>query len=238
MSGVFARLRNCVVVKKWKSFKFEQIRKEDLYDSQTDKHASAAGCTCLLDAADALSAKPSSQRRFSKACHRCSSGHGCRLYRLLPRRRYRGCRLGFSGTINLSCTGLPSEAACALTPPSITASGTANQTSVAILVTTTAPTARLRVRPQPYFLAQWMAGAGLLFSLILIGGPNQRRTRGLFLLLLMCSLIIAPACGGGGGGGKQGPPPNPGTPAATSNVVVSATSGSMTNSSGFVLVVK
>ncbi len=149
---------------------------------------------------------------------------------------------GFNGTINLSCSGLPSEAACAFSPPSIIASGTPNQTSVAILVTTRAPVARLRLRPQPYFLANWMAGAGLLFSVILIGGPKQRRTRELFLLLLMCSLIIAvPGCGGGGGGGgggNQGPPPNPGTPAGTSNVVVNATSGSTTNSSGFVLVVK
>jgi hypothetical protein len=142
---------------------------------------------------------------------------------------------GFKGTIALSCTQLPSEAACMFSQPSITGTGTANQTSVGIQVTTQAPTALLRSRPRSYFFAQWISGAGLIFSMVLLGAPKQRRTRGLFVLLLLGLVVVLPGCSGGG---RHGPPPNPGTPLGTYTVIVNAVSGSTTNSSSFTLVVQ
>jgi hypothetical protein len=142
---------------------------------------------------------------------------------------------GFKGTIALSCTQLPSEAACMFSQPSITGTGTANQTSVGIQVTTQAPTVALRSRPHSYFLAQWISGAGLIFSMVLLGAPKQRRTRGLFVLLLLGLVVMLPGCSGGG---RHGPPPNPGTPLGTYTVIVNAVSGSTTNSSSFTLVVQ
>jgi hypothetical protein len=142
---------------------------------------------------------------------------------------------GFTGTISLSCTQLPSEAACVFSQPSVTGTGTANQTSVGIQVTTQAPTALLRSRPRSYFLAQWIAGIGLIFSMVLMGVPKQHRTRGLFVLLFLGLIVLLPGCSGGG---SHGPPPNPGTPAGTYTVFVNAVSGATTINSNFTLVVQ
>ena len=141
---------------------------------------------------------------------------------------------GFRGTINLSCSQLPSEAACVFAQASVTGNGTAAQTSVGIQVTTQAPATALRSRPRSFFLAQWISGAGLIFSMVLLGLPKQRRRRGLFVLLLLGLIVVAPGCGGG----SHGPPPNPGTPTGTYTVTVNAVSGSTTNSSSFTLVVQ
>jgi hypothetical protein len=142
---------------------------------------------------------------------------------------------GFNGTISLACTGLPSEANCTFNPPSIKANGTLNTTTATILVSTQMATAKIRSQRSAYFLAQWIMGMGLLFSITLVGG-KQRRARACFLLLMLMVIVVVPSCGGGGG--SKGPPPNPGTPTGTSNVVVTATSGSTISTSSFTLAVQ
>jgi hypothetical protein len=144
---------------------------------------------------------------------------------------------GFSGTISLTCSGLPSEAACVFAPATITANGTANTTSASITVTTTAPTARSQARG--YWPAEWIMGIGLaLFSTVLVSRKRQR-VRGLFLLIMLMLLVVTPGCGGGsGGGGSHNPPPNPGTPTGVSTVFVTASSGSTVSTSAFTLVVQ
>jgi hypothetical protein len=144
---------------------------------------------------------------------------------------------GFSGTISLACTGLPSEATCPFSPATITANGTAATTSASITVTTKAPTASLQRRTN--LSAAWMMGTGaLLLSTVLIGGRHQL-ARGLFLLLMLTLIVVAPGCGGGSsGGGSHNPPPDPGTPPGVSPVLVTATSGSTTSTTGFTLVVQ
>jgi subtilase family serine protease len=144
---------------------------------------------------------------------------------------------GFSGTISLSCSGLPTSAACQFSPANITAAGTLATTTSAITVTTTAATAMLR-SPRQTYLAHWLAtGSFMFFSIVLMG---VRRRRPLFLLVLLALIMLLPGCGGGGGGGSSnpGPPPNSGTPAGTYNVVVNANSGSTTSTTGFTLVMQ
>jgi hypothetical protein len=143
---------------------------------------------------------------------------------------------GFSGTISLACTGLPSEATCTFSPATITANGTPNTTTSSIVVTTKAATAMARSQQRGYWPGEWMIGMGLLLSAVLVGGKRQR-ARGLFLLLTL--LVVAPGCGGGGGGGgSHNPPPDAGTPTGVSTVLVTATSGAMAGTTGFTLVVR
>jgi hypothetical protein len=142
---------------------------------------------------------------------------------------------GFSGTISLACSGLPSEASCTFSPSSVTANGAAATTTATITVTTTAPsTASLAPNRRPFLLAHWMMGFGLL-SIVFVGGQRQRR--GIMLLMLLAMLVVLPACGGGGSGSSR-PPSNPGTPAGTYNITVTASSGSTTSTTGFVLVLQ
>jgi len=145
---------------------------------------------------------------------------------------------GFSGTINLACSGLPSEAACMFSPTSISANGTANTTSVSIIVTTKAHTTMARSRQSTGWLpGQWMLGMGLVLSSVLVGGKKQR-TRGLFLLLSVALVVVAPSCGGGGNPATKAPPPDLGTPTGISTVLVNATSGSIVSTNAFTLVVQ
>lgn len=142
----------------------------------------------------------------------------------------------FSGTISLACSGLPAEAACAFTPPSIAANGTRGTTSVIITVTTTAPHTTQNMTDRPYYFAGWMMGSSLaLGGVFVLGFKKPRQLAALFMLIVLALLVVVPACGGGGS--KPPPPPvqDPGTPAGTYNVTVTATSGSVSSITGFTL---
>jgi len=146
---------------------------------------------------------------------------------------------GFSSTITLACSGLPAGAACRFTPSSIKAPGILTTTPSTITVTTTAAAAELLHSPRRLFLAHWLPGLGLLFSVVLIGGPRRRRTRAMFLWLILLLLIAVPGCGGGSSSSTPpAPPPVVSTPTGTYNVTVTATSASTTSSTGFALLVQ
>jgi len=145
---------------------------------------------------------------------------------------------GFTGTITLACSGLPSGATCLFSQSPITATGTPTTTSSAITVTTTAAgTTAMLEPPHSADPASWPTLAGfMLFSVVLVGGsPRQHKSR--ILLAMFALIVLAPGCGGGGGSSNHGPPPNLGTPAGTYNVTVNAVSGSTTSTTGFILIV-
>src|SRR5439155_4956034 len=79
---------------------------------------------------------------------------------------------GFSGTVQLVCTGAPSKATCALSKSSLTLDGSSPVT-VKVTVTTTAPSmAALSRRGQLPFLGSpfsmfWMIGVGPVTTLLL-----------------------------------------------------------------------
>jgi hypothetical protein len=146
---------------------------------------------------------------------------------------------GFSGTITLACSGLPSGAACLFSQSPITATGTLTTTSSAITVTTTAAGSTAMLEP-PHSAnpATWPALAGfVLFSVVLVGA-SRRQHKSRILLAMFALIVLAPGCGGGGGSSNHGPPPNLGTPAGTYNVTVNAVSGSTTSTTGFILIVQ
>ena len=146
---------------------------------------------------------------------------------------------GFSGTITLACSGLPTGAACVFSPASIKSNGAATTTNCTISVTTTAATAKLLPPARGIYFAQWMTGMGLLFGLVVIGGPKWQRARGIFLASILLLVCMVPGCGGGSSKTTPPtPPPAVSTPAGSYNVVVNATSGAVTSSTGFTLVVQ
>ena len=118
--------------------------------------------------------------------------------------------------VSLSCSGMPSLSSCTFSPSAI-ASGTSSQ-SISLSVATTAPSASLTY---PGFSRRDGAVLAFLFSLLWLL-PRRFRVRALTLLFLLAVALGVTACGG-----KSTSSPssgNPGTPAGTYTVVVTAAS--------------
>jgi hypothetical protein len=67
--------------------------------------------------------------------------------------------------------------------------------------------------------------------LLIVGrGPRNRRWRVLLGLSVLALLVALPACGGGGGGGSH---QDPGTPAGSYAVTITATAGPLMEQATF-----
>jgi len=138
---------------------------------------------------------------------------------------------GFTGTVTLACSGLPAGAACTFSPSSLNVTGTASaQTSMTIATNATYPPMGYVASGQP--LPHILSGTGFaaaaitpLAGLLLIGAVRRRRK---FLTMLPIALVAAAVAfgvAGCGGGSHQSNPII--TPAGTSQVTVTATSGAI-----------
>ena len=146
---------------------------------------------------------------------------------------------GFTGSLSLSCSGLPAETDYSFIPASLTVGNTAT-----LKITTTAPsTASLHEgqHPRP---GSWRASTVLMLGgvLLLTGARRRRRYGYAALSLLLAGLLIAGVgCGGGGGSTNSASTTqrtnDPGTPVGTYTVTVTATSGTLTHSTTFTLTV-
>ena len=144
----------------------------------------------------------------------------------------------FSGTITLACSGLPSESTCSFSPTSLKPTGAAATTAVTVTANTTAPTAAACLQRPSHRVSSWMLAVGMLFSIVFLV-DKKTMMRGMSLLLLAAATMTIVSCGGGSKSSTPPPPPpNPGTPAGTYNIIVTATSSSAVSSTGFTLVVQ
>lgn len=130
---------------------------------------------------------------------------------------------GFTAPITFACSGLPAESACAFAPKSVTPAGGAVTTTMTI--TTTAGTVAANVRPE----ALGSFGRGLcgvcLAGLALLYVPRRFRRKGRWVMVVLAGILSAgllPGCGGSqpASSGTTG-----GTPAGTSIVTITASSG-------------
>jgi hypothetical protein len=143
---------------------------------------------------------------------------------------------GFNQNISFTCTGAPSEAACTLSPSSLTLSS--SSTNVTVKVTTTAPSVgapRPNPLPPPGPVQSW---PWLLWTVALAAlGSLARATRGwvqpgvgrsragfvTFAALVLVMGAMAACGGGGGGGGGPAPRGSFGTPPGTYTLTVTGT---------------
>jgi Pro-kumamolisin, activation domain/Bacterial Ig-like domain (group 3) len=145
--------------------------------------------------------------------------------------------ISFSGS---SCSGLPAETTCNFAPLTVIGAG-----YTGIGINTTAPRNLSAYQKQPRTHV-WAFAAGMPFAaaLLLIGFPSRNRRKKI-RLLLMAVLLIGVGCGGGsssGGasntGGGAAVQTDPGTPVGTYTITVTATSGSLSHTATFTLIVQ
>lgn len=146
---------------------------------------------------------------------------------------------GFSGTIALTCSGLPSHSTCSFVPASLQANG--SDTALASVVTISTGVANVAANQHsdgPILLA---ADAGL-FSMGLVGlvfAPLVRRNRGSqsrrtqMIQLILIAIIL---CGGLVGCGAIAGEPHS-TPPGNYTITVTATSTGVSHSTTFTLAV-
>jgi len=96
----------------------------------------------------------------------------------------------------------------------------------------------LQPNERPYYLAMIFGGGMPLAGLFLVAAPRRRRWSSLLGLMVVALLVTVPACGGGGGGSKTQTVQDPGTPAGTYNVTLTATAGSISAQAAFTLTVQ
>jgi uncharacterized repeat protein (TIGR01451 family) len=137
----------------------------------------------------------------------------------------------YSSKVTLSCSNLPTGAACNFTNSPVTLLGPGSST---LNITTTArplipPVTSLLTR---HFYAVWLALPGL--TLLGVGAGSNRRRRRILGIFLFCALfallLLQPACSG-----SNTQLPVSGTPAGSYKVTVTAASGSDTKSSSITL---
>jgi subtilase family serine protease len=128
---------------------------------------------------------------------------------------------GFTGTVNITCS-LPSnmtEATCPATSATISGSTSVNAT---VTITTTAPH-QVSARAT----GAGLFGLGVVAGVFLFAIPGFRKNKTSLTLLVFAFIVLLASCGGGGGGGST-TRTDPGTPAGTYTVSLSATGGGVT----------
>jgi hypothetical protein len=170
---------------------------------------------------------------------------------------------GFTGSVALSCTGLPQGASCSFAPASVTLSGSA--VSSALTITTTARTTTASVLPASQVTpgSPWLPGGMTLAVVLLpfaVRGRTRLSVRQQQMIAVLIGIVVLSGCGGGGssgassggnsssgsgsGGGSgsgstggSGGGTSSGTPAGTYAITVTATSGSTAGSAVYNLTV-
>ena len=144
--------------------------------------------------------------------------------------------VSFSAT---ACSGLPKETTCTVSPTPDSATGAVN-----VQILTTAPHAVASIRSYGVPIRPWWpVGFAPLAAMLLCSRPRRRTWRNIVLAVIGVIFALLLGCGGGssnggGSGGGGGGGNDPGTPAGSYAITVTATSGSYTHSATFTLVVQ
>jgi hypothetical protein len=104
-------------------------------------------------------------------------------------------------------------------------------------MTVAAHTTMLRSNERRYY-AVLLCGGLPLTGILLISVPKRRGATLLFGMMLLGVVTLLPSCGGGGGGSPAAHRQDPGTPAGSYVVTVTATAGSLKQQGSFLLAIK
>jgi uncharacterized protein (TIGR03118 family) len=139
----------------------------------------------------------------------------------------------FTGTVALACSGLPTAATCSFSPAQISSTGTAPGTTT-LTIQTVGGMAQLQ--PARHGAAGIATALLLPFACVLVFYRRRSSAlRGVLGMMVLCGITLA-AAGAMMGCGSSAPKAT--TPAGTSQVTVTATSGSVSQTATIALTIQ
>jgi subtilisin family serine protease len=148
---------------------------------------------------------------------------------------------GFHQTVTWTCMGAPTASTCAVSPPSSPMDGSGVATTTVTLTTTARSNAMPAVNSplvRPPIPWQILPLPIALLFVAMILHKSRHAARAARLLGASAFLTFAAFCVSCSTGSGSGRPPAQGTPAGTYTIMVTGTSGSLSHSASFQLVVK
>ncbi len=142
----------------------------------------------------------------------------------------------FSGNVTFTCTGAPTESSCTISPASMTLGGSQTEMVTAIIATTAPNNTSVAESRPTHGMGDWMKTVGgvSFAGLFFLSLPGKRRKlRGVWTMLLIVGLGLSAITTLTGCGGDK----YPGTPVANSTLTITATSGSVSQSTTVALTV-
>jgi FG-GAP-like repeat len=138
---------------------------------------------------------------------------------------------GYTGSVALTCTGLPSGASCTFNPATLNLAGGTPQSSMLTISTASGNMAGM-VKP---FLGPGMTilSCGVFAGSLLLLWPKRRRAY--WMILALAGVTLLPL---GCGGNSSSTSKSNNTPAGTYNFQVIATAGTTQTTTGFTLIVQ
>lgn len=140
---------------------------------------------------------------------------------------------GFTGTVNLACSGVPQQSTCSIAPASVNITGAGAQTAILTVRTTARVMAPPAPGPRDFFPRnglRWVPWMVLLMAMTTFAAARRKRVQ-LVLAGLMLVMMMWTACGAGGTVVNT---PR-GTPAGNFSITITATSGTTTQTTAVAL---
>jgi hypothetical protein len=144
---------------------------------------------------------------------------------------------GFTGSVSLSCSGLPAQSRCSFSPNPITPGANPATSTLTIFTTVNSavfapPSGPLRIKP---LYAFWLACLGIVLIGLGIWGRTSKKQRiGAFSIGLLFILVAVQA---GCNSGQQTNQVHPGTPPGNYSITVSASSAGLQHTTAVTLTV-